>query len=328
MRRSILSYHGKNEMIRARTIHRFLNRTPIIPLLCFSCVLLIIGVGGGDGASLKTKSKRSFVAALLSPKEQPAPAKSYLGHGLRRRFNTYDHHGPNFEFTTDSHHHHHYRHPNHGQLLNAISPETKADFRRFRGGTSNTVTEDSEDAIPEDEDEEPPKVFDGKVIPEEYVGEDDPDSDEDAEATKDREAKRLKEEETENQDKQKDGLFYNFTSNPDQEQAIVYAALFLHQEKQNVTAEKIFDICKAATHGRVEVPSGRLIPGLGVGCGAANQGRIGVHDEPGSAVGAGAGATGAGEKTEAKGKAKPEEKEKEEEQDEEDEEEAEFDLFD
>jgi len=306
---------------------------------------------------LKTKSKRSFVAALLSPKEQPAPAKSYLGHGLRRRFNTYDHHGPNFEFTTDSHHHHHYRHPNHGQLLNAISPETKADFRRFRGGTSNTVTEDSEDAIPEDEDEEPPKVFDGKVIPEEYVGEDDPDSDEDAEATKDREAKRLKEEETENQDKQKDGLFYNFTSNPDQEQAIVYAALFLHQEKQNVTAEKIFDICKAATHGRVEVPywlcmsyaetfqnqrniddliyhnwrydmSGRLIPGLGVGCGAANQGRIGVHDEPGSAVGAGAGATGAGEKTEAKGKAKPEEKEKEEEQDEEDEEEAEFDLFD
>eukprot|EP00471_Norrisiella_sphaerica_P002564 CAMPEP_0184485170 /NCGR_PEP_ID=MMETSP0113_2-20130426/6814_1 /TAXON_ID=91329 /ORGANISM="Norrisiella sphaerica, Strain BC52" /LENGTH=306 /DNA_ID=CAMNT_0026866501 /DNA_START=269 /DNA_END=1189 /DNA_ORIENTATION=- len=235
-------------------------------------------------------------------------------------------------------------------------------LRLLRGGTSNTVTEDTEAPEPVDSEEEqvPDKVLNGVKVPDEYVHKDEPDSDEDTEEKDEREAKKKKEEERD-VEYSIGGKFFNFTAEPEVEQAIVEACMLLHFNQRNVTADKVYDICKAACGGKREPPywvccayaeaferkqnvddlmyhawrydqDGKLIKSLPLGVGAAMQGRTAIYDAPGSATAGGVPAAadaGGGAAAGQGGKdAKKEKEAKKEESESEDEEEQEFDLFD
>eukprot|EP00472_Partenskyella_glossopodia_P004888 CAMPEP_0197530286 /NCGR_PEP_ID=MMETSP1318-20131121/31352_1 /TAXON_ID=552666 /ORGANISM="Partenskyella glossopodia, Strain RCC365" /LENGTH=202 /DNA_ID=CAMNT_0043086041 /DNA_START=188 /DNA_END=793 /DNA_ORIENTATION=+ len=106
---------------------------------------------------------------------------------------------------------------------------------RFRGGTSNTVTEESDTPMDTDEPETEKNIIDstGQEVPPEYVHEDAPDTDEADMARIEREAEEAQAEAE--RTKFKEGGFHNISGDPDMEKAIISAAFTLHMMKTNIT---------------------------------------------------------------------------------------------
>lgn len=211
-------------------------------------------------------------------------------------------------------------------LENSLKSNVNVNHR-LRGGTSNTLTEETPSPEPwldeEDYVAENRTVY-GMEVPEGYVHEDAPDSDEDTEDRNIRENQRNTM--MQNEEEWTKSGWRNISSTPNIERAIIAAGIALFEAGKNVTADKIYDMCVAATEGaeeEVEIPywlclsyakfmadpqrlddliynhwrydnEGNVIPQLAPGCGAQAQGRLGVYGEPGSAIGGGGGGGGRG----------------------------------
>ncbi|GAB5358270.1 hypothetical protein AAMO2058_000443400 [Amorphochlora amoebiformis] len=125
---------------------------------------------------------------------------------------------------------------------------------RLRGGSSKTMTEDSEEPILDDDDNpvNDTEWFEGAPVPDEYRHQDAPDTDEASQEREERESKRKKLED-ENQQYRLQGWFPNH-ENVGVERAIGYGCYALQAGGVNVTGEKVFELVKAMGIQEEDIP--------------------------------------------------------------------------